>query len=62
MICDRRLSATMKGKVYRTVLRPAIMSGLEMLAIGRRLEAQLEVAELKMLRGDKDGQAQERGY
>ena len=37
--------ATVKEKVYRMVVRPAMMYGLEMLAIGRRQEA-----ELKMLR------------
>ena len=49
-MCNRRVSAKVKGKVYRTVLRAAMMSGLETLAIGRRQEAELEVAELKMLR------------
>ena len=44
VICDRRVSAKVKGKVYRTVVRPAMMYGLEMLAIGRRQEAELEVA------------------
>ena len=50
VIRDRRVSAKVKGKIYRTVVRPAMMSGLETLAIGRRQEAELEVAELKMLR------------
>ena len=49
LICGRRVSAKVKGKVYRTVVRPAMMYGLEKLAIGRRQEAELEVAELKML-------------
>ena len=50
MICGRRVSAKGKGKVYRTVVRAAMMSGLDTLATGRRQEAQLEVAELEMLR------------
>ena len=66
VICDRRVPATVKGKVYRTVVKPAMMSGLETLAIGRRQEAELEVAEVKMLRfslwGDKDGQDQKQGH
>ena len=37
-------------KVYRTVVRPAMMYCLEMLAIGRRQEAELEAVELKMLK------------
>ena len=40
----------MNGKVYKTVVRPAMMYGLETLAIGRRQETELEVAELMMLR------------
>ena len=44
------MSAEVKGKVYRMVVRPSMMYGLETLAIGRRQEAELEVAELKMLR------------
>ena len=50
VICDRRVSAKVNRKVYRTVVRPAMMYGLEMLAIGRKPEADLEVAEFKMLR------------
>ena len=50
VICDRRVSAKVKGKVYRTVVRPAMMYGLEKLAMSKRQEAELEVAELKMLR------------
>ncbi|MFY0383422.1 hypothetical protein ACOMIB_19320 [Bacillus sp. YIM B13582] len=40
----------MKGKVYRTVVRPAMLYGLETVALSKRQEAELEVAELKMLR------------
>ena len=50
LICDRRVSAKVKEKVYRTVVRPSMMYGLGTLAIGRRQEAELEVAELKLLR------------
>ncbi|KAI5087037.1 hypothetical protein C0J45_24418, partial [Silurus meridionalis] len=50
VICDSRVSARRKGKVYRTVVRPAMLYGLETVALGRRQEVELEVAELKMLR------------
>ncbi|KAI5085143.1 hypothetical protein C0J45_23845, partial [Silurus meridionalis] len=50
VICDRRVYARMKGKVYRTVVRPAMLYGLETVALSKRQEAELEVAELKMLR------------
>ncbi|KAI5103026.1 hypothetical protein C0J45_6607, partial [Silurus meridionalis] len=50
VICDRRVSARMKGKVYRTVVRPAKLYGLETVASTKRQEVELEVAELKILR------------
>ena len=50
VMCDRRVSAKMKGKVYKTVLRPTMLYGLETVALGKRQEAELEVAEMKMLR------------
>ncbi|KAF7696815.1 hypothetical protein HF521_005233 [Silurus meridionalis] len=40
----------MKGKVYRTVVRPAMLYGLETVALRKRQEVELKVAELKMLR------------
>ncbi|KAI5617633.1 hypothetical protein C0J50_22801 [Silurus asotus] len=50
VICDRRVSVRVKGKVYRTVVRPAMLYGLETVALSKRQEVELEVAELKMLR------------
>ena len=50
VICDRKVSAKVKGKVYQTAVRPAMMYGLETVAVTKRHEAELEVAELKMLR------------
>lgn len=40
----------MKGKVYRTVVRPAMVYCLEMVALTKRQEAESKVLELKMLR------------
>ena len=40
----------MKGKVYRVAVRRAMLYGLEMVARTKRQEAEMEVAELKMLR------------
>ncbi|KAI5106417.1 hypothetical protein C0J45_4114, partial [Silurus meridionalis] len=48
VISDR--SARVKGKVYRTLVRPAMLYGLETVALSKRQEVKLEVAELKMLR------------
>ncbi|KAK3516660.1 hypothetical protein QTP70_021999 [Hemibagrus guttatus] len=50
VLCDRKISAIIKGKVYRTVVRPAMLYGLETVSLRKRQESELEVAELKMLR------------
>ncbi|KAK3543468.1 hypothetical protein QTP70_022062, partial [Hemibagrus guttatus] len=50
VLCDRKLSARIKGKVYRTVVRPAMLYGLETVSLRKRQESELQVAELKMLR------------
>ena len=39
-----------KGKVYRTVVRPALVYGAETLALKKAQEKKLEVAEMRMLR------------
>ncbi|KAK3541670.1 hypothetical protein QTP86_000341 [Hemibagrus guttatus] len=50
VLCDQKISARIKGKVYRTVVRPAMLYGLETVSLTKRQESELEVAELKMLR------------
>ncbi|KAK3569487.1 hypothetical protein QTP86_031419, partial [Hemibagrus guttatus] len=50
VLCDRKISVRLKGKVYRTVVRPAMLYGLETVSLRKRQESELEVAELKMLR------------
>ena len=50
VICDRRVPARVKGKVYKVAVRPAMLYGLETVALTKRREAKMEVAELKMLR------------
>ena len=50
VICDRRVPARVKGKVYRVAVRPAMLYGLETVALTKRQEVEMEVAELKMLR------------
>ncbi|KAK3557572.1 hypothetical protein QTP70_030500 [Hemibagrus guttatus] len=49
VLCDRKISARIKGKVYRTVVRPAMLYDLETVSLRKRQESELEVAELKML-------------
>ena len=50
VICDRRLSARVKGKVYSSVVRPAMVYGLETVAVTKKQVEEMEVAEMKMLR------------
>ena len=50
MICDRGVPARVKGKVYKVAVRPAMLYGLETVALTKRQQAEMEVAELKMLR------------
>ncbi|KAI5615084.1 hypothetical protein C0J50_3309, partial [Silurus asotus] len=50
VICDRRVSVRVKGKVYRTVVRPEMLYGLETVVLSKRQEVELEVAELEILR------------
>jgi len=50
IICDRRVSARLKGRVYNTAIRPAMLYGMETVALTRKQEAEFEVAELRMLR------------
>ena len=36
VICDRRLPARVKGKVYSSVVRPAMVYGLETVAVAKK--------------------------
>ena len=50
VICDRRLPARVKGKVYSSVVRPAMVYGLETVAVTKKQVEEMEVAEIIMLR------------
>ena len=50
VLCDRRMPVKLKGKVYKTVVRPALFYGAETCATTRGQEARLEVNEMRMLR------------
>ena len=50
IMCDRKLSAKVKGRIYKVAVRPVLMFGLETTALSKRQVADLEVAELTMLR------------
>ena len=44
VICDRRLPARVKGKVYNSMVRPAMVYGLETVAVTKKQVEELEVA------------------
>ena len=50
VLCERKLSARLKGKMYKSIVRPAMLYGMETVAVTARLEKKMEVAELKMVR------------
>ena len=50
VICDRRLPARLKGKVYSSLVRPAMVYGLETVAVTKKQVEGMKVAEMKMLR------------
>ncbi|XGW19497.1 hypothetical protein V3C99_003389 [Haemonchus contortus] len=50
ILCDRRCSRTLKGKVYRAVVRPTMLYGSECWPVSKFHEGQLHSAEMRMLR------------
>ena len=50
IICDKRLPARVKGKVYSSVVRPAMVYGLKTVAVTKKQVEEMEVTEMKMLR------------
>ena len=50
VLCDRKLSAKVKGKIYKIVVRPTMLYGMETVAVTERQMGKMEVAEFKMVR------------
>ena len=50
VLCDRNMSLRVKGKVYRTCVRPAMLYGMETVPVSKYQERKFEVAEMSMLR------------
>ena len=50
VLCDRKLSARVKGKMYKSVAKPAMLYGMKTMAVTERQVGKIEVAELKMMR------------
>ena len=45
-----KLLARVKGKIYKSIVRPAMLYGMEMVALTERMEKKMEPAKLKMVR------------
>ena len=50
VMCDKRMPAKLKGKVYKAVIRPAMTYGLETIPLTKKQEGSMDTAEMKMLR------------
>ena len=50
VLCDKRVPQKLKGKFYRTAIRPATLYGAECWPTKRRHVQQISVAEMRMLR------------
>ena len=50
VLCDRKLSGKVKGKMYKSVVRSSMLYGMETVAVTERQMGKMEVAELKIVR------------
>ncbi|KAK8956527.1 hypothetical protein KSP39_PZI001305 [Platanthera zijinensis] len=50
ILCDRKVPLKLKGKFYRTAIRPAMLYGSECWAVNCVHEQKMGVAEMRMLR------------
>lgn len=50
VLCDRKMPVKLKGKLYKTVVRPALLYGVETLPLKTQHTRKLHVTEMKMLR------------
>ena len=50
VLCDKRVNVKAKGKIYKTVVRPAMMYSAETWASKKAQEKRLDVEEMRMLR------------
>lgn len=49
-LCDKKVSCRMKGKLYKSMERPAMLYSAETWSIIKAQEKAMEVAEMRMLR------------
>jgi len=50
VLCDKKVPLKLKGKFYRTAVRPALLYGTECWAVKSQHQNQVSVAEMRMLR------------
>ena len=50
VVCDKKLSAKVKGEMFRSVIRPDMLYEMETEAMNEKQVGKVEVAELKMVR------------
>ena len=50
VLCDRKLSARVKGKMYKSVVGPAMLYRMETMAVTEKQVGKMKVAELNMVR------------
>ena len=50
VLSDKKISARVKGKVYKAVVRPALLYGSETWAMKKAQERKSDVAEMRKLR------------
>ena len=50
VLCERKLAAKVKGKMYKSVVSPTMLYGMETVAVTERQVGKKEVAEFKMVR------------
>ena len=46
VLCDKKLSAKIKGKIYKSVVRPTMLYRMETVAVTKRQVGKRKVAEL----------------
>jgi len=51
VLCDRKMPVAVKGKIYRTMVRPVLIYGSETWTLKRREEERLERTEMRKGRG-----------
>ncbi|MES6371410.1 hypothetical protein U6J70_12350, partial [Cutibacterium acnes] len=50
VLCDKRIPLKLKGKFYKTAIRPAMLYGVECWATNKQQVHKMSVAEMRMLR------------